>query len=59
LRRERLLPDDRTLEKISRHEAHLSRPVFKALHEPEALQVRRSGGAAHLTRLDVDGLAGS
>jgi hypothetical protein len=33
--------------------------VFKALHEPEALQVRRSGGAAHLTRLDVDGLAGS
>ena len=59
MRRERLLPDDRTLEKISRYEAHLSRLMFKALHELEALQVRRSGGAAPLARLDVDGLAGS
>jgi hypothetical protein len=31
--------------------------MFKALHELEALQVRRSGGAAPLARLDVDGLA--
>jgi hypothetical protein len=59
MRRERLLPDDRTLEKISRYEAHLSRLMFKALHELEALQVRRSGGAAPLARLDVDGLSGS
>src|SRR5829696_6031474 len=54
--RERLLPDEKTLEKVSRYEAHLSRLMFKALHELEALQVRRSGGAAPLARLDVDGL---
>jgi hypothetical protein len=57
MRRERLLPEDNTLQKISRYEAHLSRLMFKALHELEALQVRRSGGAAPLARLDVDGLA--
>ncbi len=56
MRRERLLPDDKTLEKVSRYEAHLSRLMFKALHELEALQVRRAGGAAPLARLDVDGL---
>src|SRR5215210_2445059 len=55
--RERLLPSEKTLEKITRYEAHLSRLMFKALHELEALQVRRSGGAAPLARLDVDGLA--
>jgi hypothetical protein len=56
MRRERLLPDEKTLEKVSRYEAHLSRLMFKALHELEALQVRRSGGAAPLARLDIDGL---
>ena len=56
--RERLLPDEKTLEKVSRYEAHLSRLLFKALHELEALQVRRSGGVVPLARLDVDGLAG-
>jgi hypothetical protein len=55
--RERLLPDEKTLEKVARYEAHLSRLMFKALHELEAIQVRRSGGAAPLARLDVDGLA--
>jgi hypothetical protein len=55
--RERLLPDEKTLEKVSRYEAHLSRLMFKSLHELEALQVRRSGGVAPLARLDVDGLA--
>ena len=55
--RERLLPEEKTLEKVSRYEAHLSRLMFKALHELEALQVRRSGGPAPLARLDVDGLA--
>jgi hypothetical protein len=55
--RERLLPGEKTLEKITRYEAHLSRQMFKALHELEALQVRRSGGAAPLARLDVDGLS--
>ena len=54
--RERLLPDEKTLEKVARYEAHLSRGLYKALHELEGLQVRRSGGAAPLARLDVDGL---
>jgi hypothetical protein len=57
--RERLLPDEKILEKVARYEAHLSRGLYKALHELEALQVRRTGGAAPLARLDVDGLAGS
>ncbi|HZA46823.1 MAG TPA: hypothetical protein VE568_16225 [Rubrobacter sp.] len=54
--RERLLPDEKTLEKVARYEAHLSRPFHKALHELEALQTRRLGGSAPLARLDVDGL---
>jgi hypothetical protein len=57
--RERLLPDEKILEKVARYEAHLSRGLYKALHELEALQVRRTGGAAPLARLDVDGLVGS
>ncbi len=57
--RERLLPDHMTLEKVARYEAHLSRGLYKALHEFEALQTRRLGGAAPLARLDVDGLSGS
>ena len=55
--RERLLPDEKILDKVSRYEAHLSRLMFKALHELEALQVRRSGGSAPLARPDVDGLS--
>ncbi len=54
--RERILPDVNTLEKVSRYEAHLSRLLYKAMHELEALQTRRAGGAAPLARLDVDGL---
>jgi hypothetical protein len=54
--RERLSPDEKTLEKIARYEAHLSRLFHKALHELEALQTRRLGGSAPLARLDVDGL---
>jgi hypothetical protein len=57
--RERLLPRVETLEKVARYEAHFSRLFHKALHELEALQIRRAGGAAPLARLDVDGLAGS
>ena len=56
MRRERLLPDEKTLEKVARYEAHLSRGLYKALHELEALQTRRLGGAAPLARLDVQGL---
>ena len=54
--RERLLPDEKTLEKIARYEAHLSRQLYKALHELEALQTKRAGEAAPLARLDVQGL---
>ena len=57
--RERLLPDENILEKIARYEAHLSRGLYKALHELVALQSRRTGGVAPLARLDVDGLVGS
>jgi hypothetical protein len=57
--RERLLPDEKTLEKVARYEALLSRLLFKALHELEALQARRLGGSAPLARLDVDGLTES
>jgi hypothetical protein len=54
--RERLLPDEKTLEKVARYEAHLSRGLYKALHEMEALQTRRSGNVAPLARLDIEGL---
>jgi hypothetical protein len=54
--RERLLPDEKTLEKIARYEAHLSRGLYQAMHELEALQTKRSGGAAPLARVDVQGL---
>ena len=54
--RQRLLPDEKTLEKVARYEAHLSRGLYKALHELEALQTRRLGGSAPLARLDVQGL---
>jgi hypothetical protein len=57
--RERLLPPEQTLEKVARYEAHLSRQLYKALHELEALQVRRQGGSAPAARLDVEGLAES
>jgi hypothetical protein len=55
--RERLLPEEKTLEKVARYEAHLSRGLYKAMHELEALQARRTGGSAPLARLDVDGWA--
>jgi hypothetical protein len=53
--RERLLPDERTLEKVARYEAHLSRLLHKTLHELEARQTRRTGGSAPLVRLDIEG----
>jgi hypothetical protein len=44
-----------TLEKVVRYEAHLSRQLYKAMHELEALQARRMGGSVPLARLDIDG----
>jgi hypothetical protein len=49
-----LLPDDATLEKIMRYEAHLSRLLKHALHELEALQDRRRGNTTPLARIDID-----
>ena len=60
MRRERLLPDEKTLEKISRYEAHLSRQLFHALHELENLQKHRTTGeGVPLARVDVQGLPDS
>jgi hypothetical protein len=52
-RRERVLLDEADLQRISRYEAHLSRQMYQALHELEALQTRKGGKAAPLARLDV------
>jgi hypothetical protein len=52
--RERILPDEKTLQKISRYEAHLSRQLYQALHELENLQKHRTtGDGVPLARLDV------
>ena len=54
--RERMLPDEKTLEKICRYEAHLSRQLYHALHELENLQkYRTTGEGTPLARLDVQG----
>jgi endonuclease/exonuclease/phosphatase family metal-dependent hydrolase len=52
-RRRRVLLDEADLRMIARYEAHLSRQMYQALHELEALQERKSRGAAPLARLDV------
>ena len=57
LRRERLLPDDASLNKVMRYEVHLNRQLYQALHELEAIQARRQGQSAPLARLDVHGSA--
>jgi hypothetical protein len=54
-RRDRILPGEDDLQKIARYEAHLSRQMYQALHELEAFQKRRVGGAAPLARVDVHG----
>jgi len=54
--RERILPDEKTLAKISRYEAHLSRQLFHSLHELENLQKHRTAGEGMpLLRMDVQG----
>jgi hypothetical protein len=52
-RRERVLLEEADLQRISRYEAHLSRQMYQALHELEALQSRRRGAATPLARVDV------
>lgn len=58
LRRQRMLPEDRTLHNIVRYEAHLSRLFYRAYHELEALQSRRTGLPSTITRLQMHGLPG-
>ena len=56
--RVRILPDEKTLEKIARYEAHLSRQLYQALHDLESLQKHRTTGeGVPLARLDVQGLS--
>jgi hypothetical protein len=52
-RRERVLLEEADLQRISRYEAHLSRQMYQALHEREALQSRRRGATTPLARVDV------
>jgi hypothetical protein len=52
-RRERVLLEQADLQRIIRYEAHLSRQMYQALHELEALQSRRRGAATPLARVDV------
>jgi hypothetical protein len=56
LRGDRMLPSEADLQRIARYEAHLSREMYKSLHELEALQGRRAGQPAPLARFDVHGL---
>jgi hypothetical protein len=44
------------MQKIGRYEVHLSKQMYQALHELEALQTRRQGGSSSLARVDVHGL---
>jgi hypothetical protein len=61
LKRERMLPEANTLQKLTRYEAHLSRQLLQALHELQRLQAVRGGRAVPLpAALDVvvDGASG-
>lgn len=55
-RRARLLPTPQDINTILRYEAHISRELYRALHELEALRNIRRGEAAPLARLEVNGL---
>lgn len=59
MRRQRLLPDGETLQKLVRYEAHLNRQLYQALHELEAIQARRQGEPTPLARVDVQGIVES
>jgi hypothetical protein len=51
----RLLPHPLDIDKVIRYEAHLSRQLYQALHELEAIRAERRGQAAPLVRVDVQG----
>lgn len=52
-RKASLIPNEKTLERVTRYEAHLHRQLLQTMHELEALQDRRKGRATPLARLDV------
>ena len=52
-RRAKILPSAEDLQRIGRYESHLSKEMYRALHELEALQERRRAGRSPLARLDV------
>lgn len=58
MRRERLLPDAPTLERIVRYETALNRMLYQALNQLEAAQARRAGAPAPLHRVQGFGLPG-
>ena len=51
------LPRHDEIEVITRYESHLNRQLRHAMHELEALQVRRAGQATPLARVDFLNLA--
>ncbi len=51
----RMLPSDRYLERITKHERHFHRQYIQTLHEIEALQARRRGHPVNLARVDFSG----
>ncbi len=49
------LPDDQSVNKIQRYEAHISRQFYKALHELQRLQAARLSGRVQLPlAVDID-----
>jgi len=58
LRRERLMPDAPTLDKIIRHESNLNRMLYQALGQLEAVQSRRAGAPTPLHRIQAYGFPG-
>src|SRR6266853_4752586 len=49
----RLLPHPLDIDKIIRYEAHLSRQLYQALHQLEAMRAERHGQSTPLLRVDV------
>lgn len=58
MRRERLLPDAPTLDRLVRYETALNRMLYQALNQLEAMQQRRAGAPTPLHRVQTYGLPG-
>ncbi len=55
----RLLPHPLDTDRIIRYEAHLTRQVYQALHQLEAMRAERRGQPTPLLRVDVQHHAGT